>query len=102
MAVRESASLDPGPLDAADPLAAFADRFVFADPAVVYLDGNSLGRLPAATAARLGRVVGEEWGGDLIRGWDRWLDEPLRVGDRLRRPSSAPDPARSSSATRHR
>jgi kynureninase len=83
MAVRESASLDPEPLDAADPLARFRDRFVIQDPAVVYLDGNSLGRLPASTAARLARVVGEEWGGELIRGWDRWLDEPLRVGDRL-------------------
>ena len=50
MAVRESASLDPEPLDAADPLASFRDRFVIADPAVVYLDGNSLGRLPLATA----------------------------------------------------
>ncbi len=50
---------------------------------LVYLDGNSLGRLPATTADRLNGVVVEEWGGDLIRGWDRWLDEPLRVGDRL-------------------
>jgi kynureninase len=83
VAVRESASLDPEPLDAEDPLAPFRDRFVFSDPAIVYLDGNSLGRLPAATAARLARVVGDEWGGELIRGWDRWLDEPLRVGDRL-------------------
>jgi kynureninase len=83
VAVRESASLDPEPLDAADPLASFRERFVAHDPAIVYLDGNSLGRLPAATAARLARVVDEEWGDDLIRGWDRWLDEPLRVGDRL-------------------
>ncbi len=83
MAIRESASLDPGPLDAADPLAPFRERFVVADPAIVYLDGNSLGRLPAATAARLSAVVLEEWGGELIRGWDHWLDEPLRVGDRL-------------------
>ena len=40
-------------LDAADPLASFRDRFVVADPALVYLDGNSLGRLPRATAERL-------------------------------------------------
>ncbi len=83
MADRAVASLDPAPLDAADPLAPFRERFVIADPGLVYLDGNSLGRLPAATADRLERVVVEEWGGDLIRGWDRWLDEPLRVGDRL-------------------
>ena len=44
VAVHESASLDPAPLDAADPLASFRDRFVISDPAIVYLDGNSLGR----------------------------------------------------------
>ena len=75
--------LDPGPLDAADPLAGFRDRFVFADPGLVYLDGNSLGRLPRATTERLARVVDEEWGGELIHGWDHWLAEPERVGDRL-------------------
>ncbi len=83
MAVRESASLDSEPLDEADPLAEFRDRFIISDPEIVYLDGNSLGRLPVATAARLARVIGHEWGGELIRGWDRWLEEPLRVGDRL-------------------
>jgi kynureninase len=74
---------DPATLDAADPLAAFRDRFVFSDPGLVYLDGNSLGRLPRATVERLAAVVGEEWGGELIRGWDHWLDEPRRVGDLL-------------------
>jgi kynureninase len=83
VADRAVASLDSAALDAADPLAPFRDRFVILDPRLVYLDGNSLGRLPAATVERLARVVGDEWGGELIRGWDHWLDEPLRVGDRL-------------------
>jgi kynureninase len=83
VADRVLASLDPAPLDAADPLAHFRDRFAIADPGLIYLDGNSLGRLPAATADRLARVVADEWGGELIRGWDHWLDEPKRVGDRL-------------------
>jgi kynureninase len=74
---------DPAVLDAADPLAAFRDRFVFSDPGLVYFDGNSLGRLPRATVERLALVVGEEWGGELIRGWDHWIDEPGRVGDLL-------------------
>ena len=68
-------------LDAADPLASFRDRFVVADPDLVYLDGNSLGRLPRATADRLARVVVDEWGGELIRGWTHWIDEPRRIGD---------------------
>jgi kynureninase len=74
---------DPAALDAADPLGAFRDRFVFTDPSLVYLDGNSLGRLPRATFERLAAVVGEEWGGELIRGWDHWIDEPGSVGDLL-------------------
>lgn len=44
-------------LDAQDPLAGFRTRFVIPDDALVYLDGNSLGRLPAATPARVGQVM---------------------------------------------
>jgi kynureninase len=70
-------------LDAADPLARFRDRFVIADPDLIYLDGNSLGRLPVATRDRLRRAVEAEWGGDLIRGWDRWITLAREAGDVL-------------------
>jgi kynureninase len=70
-------------LDAADPLAPFRDRFLIADPQLVYLDGNSLGRLPEATRERLRAAVDEEWGRDLIRGWDRWIGLAAEVGDAL-------------------
>ena len=70
-------------LDAADPLGEFRERFAI-DDELVYLDGNSLGRLPRATAERLARTVAEEWGGRLIRGWDEgWMELPLTIGDRL-------------------
>jgi len=72
-------------LDAADPLASFLGRFVVRDPRVVYFDGNSLGRLPKATAERLRRIVEEEWGGELIAGWDHWMELPTTVGDALAR-----------------
>ncbi|MDB5060090.1 MAG: kynureninase, partial [Chloroflexi bacterium] len=36
-------------LDARDPLAHFRERFVVEEPDLIYLDGNSLGRLPKAT-----------------------------------------------------
>ena len=75
--------LDPSGLDAADPLASFRDRFVVPDPDLIYLDGNSLGRPPLAALERLARVAAEEWAGELIRGWDHWLEAPLRVGDLL-------------------
>jgi kynureninase len=67
-------------LDEADPLAGFGDRFVPA-PEVLYLDGNSLGRLPASTADRLARVVTEEWGGGLVRSWSTWISLARRIGD---------------------
>jgi kynureninase len=70
-------------LDAADPLAPFRERFVAADPDLIYLDGNSLGRLPRATAERLQSFVDEGWGGELVRGWDHWVDLPFEVGNRL-------------------
>ncbi len=75
--------LDPTPLDAADPLAGFRDRFVVAEPGLIYLDGNSLGRLPRRTGERLEHLIHEEWGRELIRGWDHWMDLPTRVGDRI-------------------
>jgi kynureninase len=76
----------PGPgeaeeLDRADPLAWARERFVVPDEKLVYLDGNSLGRLPAATVARLSEVVGHEWGEALISSWGHWLDLPTAVGD---------------------
>ena len=70
-------------LDDADPLAAWRDEFVIADPAVVYLDGNSLGMMPKRTVARLERVMRDEWATGLIRSWDHWVDLPQWVGDRL-------------------
>ena len=69
-------------LDARDPLRDFRERFVI-DPALVYLDGNSLGCLPRTTVARLERTVAQ-WGERAVRGWDDgWLDLPVEIGDRL-------------------
>ncbi len=70
-------------LDAADPLGSFRARFAIAAPDVVYFDGNSLGRPPLAALAAVARVAAREWPGELIRGWDHWLEAPLRVGDVL-------------------
>ena len=70
-------------LDAADPLASFRDRVVVADEDLLYLDGNSLGRLPHATRDRLRTHVEQEWGDRLVRGWHDWLELPAVVGDEL-------------------
>ena len=71
-------------LDAADPLAPLRERFVLPD-GVIYLDGNSLGALPRATAGRIAEVIGTEWGHDLITSWNKagWIDLPQRVGEEL-------------------
>lgn len=68
-------------LDAADPLAGFRDRFVIADETLIYLDGNSLGRLPRATASRVAEAVRSEWGAGLVRSWGEWIRLPAEVGD---------------------
>ena len=60
---------------------------------VVYLDGNSLGPLPIAAAARVSKMLTEEWGELLIRGWNSagWFVQPRRVGDRIGRLIGAPE-----------
>ena len=70
-------------LDAADPLRLARDRFAL--PEGVYLDGNSLGPLPAATTDRLRDVVEQQWGGDLITSWNKhdWIDAPTRIAAKL-------------------
>ena len=54
---------------------------------VVYLDGNSLGPLPLAARDRVARLLSDEWGEMLIRGWSEagWMDAPARIGDRVGR-----------------
>ncbi len=69
-------------LDTADPLAGFRERFVFTPDDAIYLDGNSLGRLPTETADRLAELV-EEWGRRLVTAWQDWIELPELVGDRL-------------------
>jgi kynureninase len=71
-------------LDAADPLAPCGDRFALPE-GVIYLDGNSLGALPRATATVVATTIEREWGGDLIASWNKhdWIGAPQRIGDRI-------------------
>lgn len=71
-------------LDEQDVLGAFRSRFVADDSGLIYLDGNSLGRLPQQTAVRLQRLVAQEWGERLIRGWNEdWLALQSRIGGKM-------------------
>ncbi|MFC2089793.1 kynureninase [Bacteroidota bacterium] len=70
--------------DNEDALSAFRNRFIVNDPDVIYLDGNSLGRLPVETPALLNRVIDSEWGDRLIRSWNEgWYTKSLQLGKKL-------------------
>ena len=71
-------------LDAQDPLRAMRKLFTLPE-GVVYLDGNSLGAMPVAAAARVARAVTQEWGQGLIRSWNSagWFDLPRKLGDKI-------------------
>ena len=71
-------------LDAQDKLASFKEAFVIPDPNLVYFDGNSLGMMPKAAQDKAREIIEEQWGKDLIRGWNKgWWDAPSRVGDKI-------------------
>src|SRR5215472_4324438 len=70
-------------LDRADSLAWLRDRFVVGETGPIYLDGNSLGRLPRATVAAVERLMREDWGSGLVRSWLGWIDEAERIGAAL-------------------
>lgn len=73
-------------LDAANPLRHCRARFLLPD-GVAYLDGNSLGALPAAVPAAMDDAVRRQWGTGLIGSWfaedAAWWELPLRLGDRI-------------------
>ncbi|WP_369130563.1 kynureninase [Modestobacter roseus] len=73
--------------DAADPLAGFRARFTGTDDdgpdRLLYLDGNSLGRLPVETPAAVARAVEQEWGQGLVGSWADWIGHARRIGDLL-------------------
>src|SRR5574339_605335 len=71
-------------LDQQDALAPYREQFVSNDPDLIYLDGNSLGRLPKSVIERMKKAVEEEWGTDLIRGWNKgWWESPKRIGEKI-------------------
>lgn len=71
-------------LDKSDPLASFRERFLIDDPDLIYLDGNSLGRLPKDTSALLNTTIEDAWGKRLINSWNEgWIDLPNTLGAKI-------------------
>ncbi len=70
--------------DATNPLLSQREAFVVDDPDLLYLDGNSLGRLPTAALDDVEDTSRRQWGDRLIRSWNEgWWEQQLRLGDLL-------------------
>ena len=79
-------------LDAADSLSQYRARIFNAEPGMVYMDGNSLGRLPIASINTAEDIVNRQWGTDLIRSWGTgWYEAPTRIGDKIAKLVGASD-----------
>ncbi len=71
-------------LDRRDDLGRFRERFLIDDPGLIYLDGNSLGRVPKDAISLMDRVIRHQWGNRLIRAWnDEWMGLSRRIGGKL-------------------
>ena len=70
-------------LDKKDPLRSFKKEFINTENEI-YLDGNSLGKLPKQSKMILQNVVENEWGNNLIQSWnDYWLETVDRISFKL-------------------
>ena len=70
-------------LDQNDPLSKYQSEFQVSDIDLCYLDGNSLGRLPLRTVDKITSFLKEEWGKQLVEGWEDWINEAQISGDLL-------------------
>ncbi len=70
-------------LDQQDELASFSKQFVPGNYDI-YLDGNSLGKLPKKTIDRIKTTVEQQWGAQLINSWNaHWLELPKRLASTM-------------------
>ena len=86
----EAAFKEATSLDEQDELSAYRSRFVSGDERLIYLDGNSLGKLPVESKTILDRTVNLEWGERLIRSWNSdWYSKNRELGDKIARIAGA-------------
>jgi kynureninase len=78
--VRDAEALE---LDAEDELRDIRERFYIADPGMIYLDGNSLGRMPKRTPEVVRDLLERQWGTDLVGSWKHWFELPQRLGAKI-------------------
>ncbi len=79
-------TMDAAQLDSQDVLAPFRAEFAIDDPDMIYLDGNSLGRMPLRAASMLMQAAEHQWGSRMVRAWgESWIHVPRRLGDKIAR-----------------
>jgi len=70
-------------LDKDDILSNFKNRFKN-DDNLIYLDGNSLGKLPIETISLVSDLVEKQWGSRLIRSWnEEWIDLSKNISKKI-------------------
>lgn len=70
--------------DQLDSLSRFRERFYIPDPDLIYLDGNSLGRLLLKTSDTIAELTHYQWGEKLIESWnEHWYNLPEVIGNKL-------------------
>ena len=71
-------------LDKSDILSGYRNEFFIESENIIYLDGNSLGRLPKKTIELLTNTIEKKWGERLIRSWNEsWIDLSQRLGYKI-------------------
>lgn len=86
----ESAYREAIALDNQDELSGYRSRFISGEEKLIYLDGNSLGRLPEESKAILEHSVSFEWGERLIRSWNEdWYTRNIELGNKIARIAGA-------------
>lgn len=71
-------------MDSLDQLKEFRSKFLINDPQMIYMDGNSLGRLPLDAISTLNEVILNDWGTQLIRSWNtNWVNLPSELGAKI-------------------
>ncbi|QIA09450.1 kynureninase [Draconibacterium halophilum] len=78
--------------DKNDPLKEYRESFFIADENTIYLDGNSLGRLPKATKLLISEVTEKQWGTNLIESWNKyWYEKSSELGNKIAKLIGAAD-----------
>lgn len=73
-------------LDKTDTLKEFRNHFFIENENIIYLDGNSLGRLPLKTQLLIAEITEKQWGTGLIESWNKnWYTKPAELGDKIAR-----------------